>query len=247
MKPVLQIHDLIKQYPAFTLGPVSLEIPEGSVTGLIGRNGAGKTTLIKSILRIVRPDSGEIRFFGQEITASEESIKQQIGYAGGAVQYYSRKKIRSILEVTKRFYPAWDDAACRRYMDIFSLDENKTPGQLSEGMKVKLSITIALSHGAKLLILDEPTSGLDPVSRDELLDILSALSAQGISILYSTHITSDLDKCADHIVYIRKGRLVAADEKQSFLNAFREKGMGNNLEEIMISCEKEDFREKLAR
>jgi len=243
---VLEVRGLCKDYPKFQLRDVSFEVPEGSIMGFIGRNGAGKTTTLKSILNLVHASAGEVRYFGLELHRHEQEIKQRIGYAGGAVDYYKKKKIRDIVAVTRSFYGAWDDGAYRKYLAAFELDEDKTPAQLSEGMKIKLNLTLALSHGAGLLILDEPTSGLDPVSRDELLDIFTALRDRGVSVLFSTHITSDLDKCADHITYIRRGRILASGSMESYLASCRERGIGNNLEEIMLHFEKEDFHEKLA-
>ena len=131
-------------------------------------------------------------------------------------------------------------------MSVFELDENKTPLQLSEGMRVKLNLTVALSHSSELLILDEPTSGLDPVSREELLEIFTALRGRGMTILFSTHITSDLEKCADRICYIRRGRIIVCRELDGFTASCAEEGRGNSLDEIMLSYEKEDYREKLA-
>ena len=174
-----------------------------------------------------------------DMTENERSIKQRIGYAGGAVDYYKKKKIKKLLDITKRFYDNWDDATCSKYMKLFSIDENKAPSELSEGMKVKLNLAMALSHGAELLILDEPTSGLDPVSRVELLEIFKYLKAQGVSILFSTHITSDLDQCADDITYIREGHIVYTGNLKEFTR-------GKTLEEVMIMREKEAFNEKLA-
>ena len=243
---VLELQGLRKQYPGFLLDDMSFSVPRGSITGFIGRNGAGKTTTLKSVLGLVHPDAGEVRCFGLDMREHEQEIKLRLGFAGGAVDYYKRKKIRDIVAVTRSFYPNWDEEAYRRCLSAFELDENKTPGQLSEGMKVKLNLSLALSHRAELLILDEPTSGLDPVSRDELLDIFLALRDKGVSILFSTHITSDLDKCADRIVYIRKGKLMAADDTAAFVASCRAQGFGANLEEIMLHYEKEDFREKLA-
>ncbi len=242
MTPALQIDGLQKTYPGFSLGPVSFSVEPGSIVGFIGRNGAGKTTTLKSILHIVHPDAGSIRYFGEDFEGNERSLKQRIGFAGGAVDWYPRKRIRDILDVTRRFYPNWDEAANRKYLDAFSLDPMKTPRELSEGMKVKLNLAIALSHRAELLLLDEPTSGLDPVSREELLDIFGLLRERGTAILFSTHITSDLDKCADSIAYIRKGQLVAAES----LADFRAAHGGAVLDDIMVRYEKEDFREKLA-
>ena len=156
-----------------------------------------------------------------ELTKHETEIKQRIGYASGSVGYYRRKKLKDIAKVTRTFYRNWDDGLYRTYLSRFSLDENKTPDQLSEGMKVKFNLALALSHRAELLILDEPTSGLDPVSRDELLEIFNDLCAEGSAILFSTHITEDLDKCADNIAYIRSGRLAAFDSREGFEDSYR--------------------------
>ena len=246
MTKLLEVEDLRKTYPAFALGPVSFAVEAGSIMGFIGRNGAGKTTTLKSIMNIVHPDGGSIRYFGTELAGNEHAVKQRVGFAGGAVDWYPRRKISDILAVTKRFYDNWDEAANKKYLDAFSIDPAKTPRELSEGMRVKLNLAIALSHRAELLILDEPTSGLDPVSREELLDIFRLLRDRGTAILFSTHITSDLDKSADHITYIRQGKLVAAGRLDAFMREQRELGAGDDLEDIMVFHEKEDYREKLA-
>ena len=243
---ILEVRGLCKEYPGFRLSDVSFRVPRGCIMGFIGRNGAGKTTTLKSILGLVHCSAGEISYFGLDLREHETEIKQRIGYAGGAVGYYPRKKIRDFIAVTRKFYPAWDEAAYRKYMAAFELDEEKSPSQLSEGMKVKLSLCVALSHRAELLILDEPTSGLDPVSRDEVLDIFRALRDKGVSILFSTHITSDLDKCADAITYIRKGQILASRPMADYLEECRAAGVGKDLEEIMLHYEKEDFHAKLA-
>lgn len=246
MSAILEVVGLEKEYPSFHLGPVSFSVEAGSIMGFIGRNGAGKTTTLKSILHIVRPAAGTIRYFGRDIAGRERAIKQRIGFAGGAVDWYPRKKIADILDVTRRFYDNWDEAAHRKYMDAFALDPAKTPRELSEGMRVKLNLAVALSHRAELLILDEPTSGLDPVSREELLEIFRALRDKGVAILFSTHITTDLEKCADAITYIKQGQLVSTGRLDAFMEEQRRLGMGDDIEEIMVRHEKEDFREKLA-
>lgn len=243
---ILEVTGLCKDYPAFHLKDVSFVLEKGRIMGFIGRNGAGKTTTLKSILNIVHPSAGQIRFFGLDLLPHEDEIKSRIGYAGGAVDFYKRKKIHKLIEVTRSFYPNWDDAACRQWMEIFSLDENKSPSELSEGMKVKLALTLALSHHAELLILDEPTSGLDPVSRAELLDVFRYLKKDGVSILFSTHITSDLENCADDITYIAKGTLIASGPLDTFLEENRQAGCGETLEQIMVCHEKEPLYEKLA-
>ena len=236
---ILTVDALRKEYPGFCLEDVSFRVEEGTIMGFIGRNGAGKTTTLKAILGMVPITRGRITFFGQETGVQERAVRQRIGYAGGAVDYYKKKKIRRLLDITRRFYDGWDEKLCRKYLDLFSLDENKTPSQLSEGMKVKLNLAIALSHGAQLLILDEPTSGLDPISREELLDIFRYLKGQGVTILFSTHITSDLDRCADAITYIREGRIVYTGSLGAFTG-------GQPLEEVMLRHEKEAFHEKFA-
>lgn len=234
---VLNVANLSKAYPGFRLEDVSFSVRAGSIMGFIGRNGAGKSTTLKSIMNMVHADAGQVSFFGLDMAKNESTVKQRIGYAGGAVDYYKKKKIRTLLEITRVFYDHWDDAVCRKYLKLFSLDENKTPSELSEGMKVKLSLVIALSHGAQLLILDEPTSGLDPVSREELLEIFRYLKAQGVAILFSTHITSDLDKCADDITYIREGRIVYTGSIAGYTQ-------GKILEDVMLRQEKEALHEK---
>lgn len=218
---VLEVKGLCKTYPAFTLDHVSFHVGRGRICGFIGRNGAGKSTTLGSLTGLVHPDAGEARFFGMELRGNETAVKRKTGFVSSGVNYYPNRKLRTITSVTRAFYPDWDEAACERYMKLFHLDEAKTPAQLSAGMKVKYALALALSHRAELLILDEPTSGLDPVSRDELLDIFMQLSSEGKSILFSTHITSDLDKCADDIVYIQRGRILAEETLDDFVAAYR--------------------------
>ena len=190
----LSVRGLCKRYGSFALRDVSFDVAPGSITGFIGRNGAGKTTTLKSLLDFVHPDAGEALFFGRPLSADEFGVKQAVGFASGGFGFYPLKRLRTVTDVTRRFYPSWDETAYRRYLALFALDENKRVKELSEGMKVKYALALALSHRARLLVLDEPTSGLDPVSRDELLEIFLQLAQdEGISILFSTHITSDLE------------------------------------------------------
>ena len=237
---VLSVKGVYKEYPGFRLENVSFEITKGTIMGFVGRNGAGKSTTLKSILNLVHMNEGHVEFFGLDLKKHESKIKQLIGYTGGAVNFYKKKKIKKLLEITKTFYDTWDDEICKKYMKLFALDENKTPSELSEGMKVKLSLVLALSHGAKLLILDEPTSGLDPVSRNELLEIFKHLKTRGISILFSTHIISDLEKCADEITYISNGKIIYTGCIKDFTSD------QDSLESAIIQYEKEGFYEKLA-
>ena len=206
MAEILTVRNLCKNYPAFELHDVSFSIRASSIMGLIGRNGAGKTTTIKSILRLVRPDGGSVEFLGQPVDDDAAALRREAGYVSGDLCYYPRKRLSQLTAVTRSFYSAWDSARYEALLRRFSLDVSKRVCELSAGMKVKYQLACALSHGAKLLILDEPTSGLDPVSRDDLLDLLRSLCEQdGVSILFSTHITSDLDACADDVTYLQNG------------------------------------------
>lgn len=245
--PALEVRGLCKTYPAFTLKGVSFSVPQGAVMGFIGRNGAGKSTTLKSMLGLVHPDSGQVRFFGQDFAENEQYIKENIGVVLGGIDFYQKKKVKTITAVTRRFYPAWNEEKYRHYLQMFAIDENKRVDQLSSGMRVKYLIALALSHDAKLLILDEPTSGLDPVSRDDLTELFSALVADGKrSILFSTHITSDLEKCATHITYIRDGEILCSAEKTAFMAAFdhlRRGGEPLTLEDIMVRTERRGYDE----
>ena len=232
---IVEVHDLIKTYPSFELKSISFDLKCGRITGFIGRNGAGKTTTIKSMLNLVHPDSGTIRFFDSPLAGNESDIKKRIGYSTGTVSWYPRKKIRDIVDIVKRFYDTWDEAAYHKYLEMFAIDEMKTPLELSEGMKVKLNLLLALSHKAEVLILDEPTSGLDPFSRNELLEIFTALKSEGVAVFFSTHIISDIEKCADDILYISKGRIVAAMPKADFIRQFSK--ADESLEETMLRLE----------
>lgn len=239
----LEVEGLTKRYPGFTLREVSFSLEQGRIMGLIGRNGAGKSTTLKAMLNMVRPDGGMIRILGRDFRRDEAACKRELGVVLGSILFYQTKRLETITEVTRRFYRNWDDAAYQKYMSLFELDERKQVKQLSEGMKVKYMIALALSHDAKLFLFDEPTSGLDPVAREDLLELFRALVKDGRrSVLFSTHITSDLDKCADDITYIRNGQIVASAGKADFLQMFRSlRTPGEDsldLEEIMVRNER---------
>ena len=234
---VLTVKGLCKSYPSFTLKEVSFALPQGTVMGFVGRNGAGKSTTLKSVLGLVHPDKGQVTFMEQDVAQNEQYMKENIGVVLGGIDFYAQKKIKTITDVTRRFYPNWEDEKYRHYLSLFGLDETKRVRELSDGMRVKYLIALALSHQAKLLILDEPTSGLDPVSRDELTELFRAIVADGSrSILFSTHITSDLEKCADHITFIKDGEIFFTGAKADFLTAYAH--LGTTLEEIIVAAER---------
>src|SRR5690554_3578002 len=244
---MLVVKNLSKRYPGFLLDNVSFRLKPGRIMGLIGKNGAGKTTTLKSILNLVQPDAGTVTMFGRDFYANEETCKQQIGVVLGGIDFYNHKKLSHITAVTKRFYQEWDEEAYQKYLEMFALNPEKRVKELSAGMKVKFMVALALSHNAKLLIFDEPTSGLDPVSRDDLLNLFRQLVRDGSrSILYSTHIASDLEKCADDITYIKDGQLLRSAEKAQFIESFqylKEPGEEGQLtlEEIMIRTERRTY------
>ena len=221
MKTILEVKNLEKIYPAFRLDKVSFSLEEGKITGFIGRNGAGKTTTLHSLLGFLAPDGGEIRFWGEPLRGREQAVKQRVGFVSAGMSFYPRKKLKTITAVTRGFFERWDEGLYRRYLGLFALDEEKTPDALSNGMKIKYLLALALSHGAELLILDEPTSGLDPVSREELTEIFLDLRDAGKTILFSTHITSDLDKTADNILYIAGGAIRAEAKLEDFVESYR--------------------------
>lgn len=242
----LDIRNLNKKYPNFELRDISFQLEKGYIMGFIGANGAGKTTTIKSILKMIHIDSGEVRILGKDIAEHETDLKQDIGCSFGGVDFYTRSKLKTLTDVIKKFYKNWDDNTYYNYLRRFKLDENKKVAELSAGMRVKYNLALALSHGAKLLILDEPTSGLDPAARDDLLDIFQELVMDGeISILFSTHITSDLEKCADFITFIDKGQVIASSEKNELRESYRllsgSESQLNQVKDKMISYKVNSF------
>jgi ABC-2 type transport system ATP-binding protein len=206
---ILEVRSLGKTYGAFTLGDVSFSLPRGYIMGLIGPNGAGKTTIIRLILGLARPDRGQICAFGLDAGTDGAAIRSRVGFVHEAPSFYLHLTPAGLASLVAPFYPHWDAALFRRLASEFELPLGKRVYALSRGMRTKLALALALSHGAELLVLDEPTSGLDPVFRRELLERLSACIQDGNrSVLFSTQITSDLERVADYITFIRDGQLV---------------------------------------
>jgi ABC-2 type transport system ATP-binding protein len=217
----IEVKDLRKSYKDFALKDVSFSLPEGYIMGFIGENGAGKTTTINAMLNITSKEHGLVHILGKNMDDEELDIKSEIGFVSGE-SFYHKKKIKAITNVYKRFYKHWDEDKYQGYLKRFNLDEDKRVDELSKGMVMKYMLSLALSHQAKLLILDEPTSGLDPVARDNLLEIFQSLVEElEVTILFSTHITSDLEKCADYITYIHQGQIVESMAKDDMLDKYR--------------------------
>lgn len=235
---ILTVEHLNKHYPKFDLKDVSFSLEPGYIMGFIGRNGAGKTTTLKSILNLVHADSGRVSVLDMDFATREFECKQKIGLVLGGISYYPQNKLKTISDVTRRFYNEWDEDAYQGYLKRFDLDPEKKISQLSDGMKVKFALALALSHNAQLLILDEPTSGLDPVSRDDLLELFQeVIEDSQRSILFSTQITSDMEKCADFITYIKDGQILASTAKDEFVDAYRiVKGSKEQLTPSISAC-----------
>lgn len=218
---LIEINGLCKNFEAFQVKDVSFTLEQGFIMGFIGRNGAGKSTTLKTMLNLMKNDGGDIKLCGLSMPQDEIEIKNQVGYVFGGVDFYPESKISKITDVTKTFYREWNDSLYKKLCERFEIDQNKKFKQLSAGMKVKYSIAVAMSHNPKLLILDEPTSGLDPAARDDLVLLFQEFIEDGEhSILFSTHITSDLEKCADYITYIKKGQILASDEREAFRQSY---------------------------
>ena len=222
MNKAIEIKNLVKRYDDnFQLGELNLDIPSGEIIGLIGENGAGKTTLIKSILDILRINKGEIKIFGKDIKNNETLIKEDIGVVLDNTFFPEVLNAKDIDSVMKSIYKSWDSKLYYDYLKEFNIPVTSIIKKLSKGMRKKLEIATALAHHPKLLILDEPTSGLDPVVRNEVLDIfLKFIADDEHTILFSTHITSDLEHIADEIVFIDKGKVLINKTRDEILDNY---------------------------
>ena len=217
MTNCIEIKGLVKEYKTFTLGPIDLQVPGGSILGLIGENGAGKTTLIKSMLGIVRPTAGEAVLLGTD----PDHAKEDIGIVLDDCFFSEYLRVKDVDSVLSRVFKGWDRGLFRDYLDRFGLAGTKNIKELSRGMRMKLSLAAALAHRPKLLLLDEATAGLDPVVRDEILDeFLAFVSDEDHAILIPSHTTSDLEKVADYIAYLHQGKLLLCDEKDRLLESY---------------------------
>ncbi len=239
MENILEINNLCKKYESFELQNVNLCVPKGMIMGLIGENGAGKTTTIKSILNIIKADSGNIKVFNLDIKDNDEEIKEDIGVVLDDCFLSEYLTPLDINKIMKNIYKKWDEQIYFKYIDSFKLPKNKISKDFSNGMKMKLKIAVALSHHPKLLILDEPTSGLDPVARSEILDIFQEfIQDEEHAILVSSHITTDLEHIADYITFINEGKIVFTRPKDELLENY---GIVKCGEKEFNTIEKNDY------
>ncbi|MEG1256182.1 ABC transporter ATP-binding protein [Clostridium sp.] len=222
MEDILEIKNVTKEYKDFKLDNISFKLEKGYIMGFIGENGAGKTTTIKLIMNLVSKNSGVIKVFGKDNVKFQREIKERIGFVYDDCFYYENLSMKDNGKIISNFYKQWDWKVFNKYITRFGLDEKQKVKELSKGMKMKFAIALALSHNAEFLILDEPTSGLDPVMRRNVLDILQEIiQDENIGILISSHITSDLEKIADYITYINKGKIVFSKPTQDITEEYR--------------------------
>ena len=218
MEYAIEVRNLTKEYENFKLENASFNVGKGTIMGFIGENGAGKSTTIKAILNLIKKDNGLITVLGKEINRNEKGIKNELGIVLNYGNFNEKLNVKAINKIMKNIYKRWDDDVFYKYIEKFNIDTSKKIEEFSKGMKMKLSIAIALSHKAKILILDEATSGLDPVARDEVLDILMEfIQNEENSILMSSHITSDLEKIADYITFIHNGKIIFSENKDKLI------------------------------
>ena len=236
MSNALELNHLTKDFGSFALEDVSLTLPGGAILGLIGENGAGKTTLIKCILGLLRPTGGEVRVLGGQ--AEDPALRARIGVVLAECPFHDTLRPRQVGGILAGIYPTWDKPLFASYLDKFGLPEEKLIKTFSQGMKRKLCIAAALAHRPELLVLDEATSGLDPVVRDEILEeLLAFIQDEAHAVLLSSHITSDLEKAADYITYLHKGRVAVQGAKDELLEAYGRLVCGRgDLERVDPAC-----------
>ncbi|MGD7045693.1 ABC transporter ATP-binding protein [Jeotgalibacillus proteolyticus] len=209
MEHVIDLQNVTKTYKDFSIPTMNLQVKQGYVTGLIGANGAGKSTTLKLIMNLIQPDTGNVNVFGQDYASHEKAIKERIGFVYDGNVFFEGLNLKDIKRIVGPAYKHWDDRLFYQYVEMFELPLKKPIKTFSKGMQMKASLAIALSHEAELIIMDEPTAGLDPVFRRELLDLLQELMLDGKrTILFSTHITTDLERIADYIAFLNRGELV---------------------------------------
>lgn len=234
----IEIRDLSKRLNEFELNIDKLDIKKRYITGFVGPNGSGKTTTIKLIMNMLFKDSGSIKIFEKENDIESLYIKEIIGYVGETPGYMQDSKLKAIKKGISCFYKNWNENIYKRYIKQFKLDENKKYKELSKGQQKKFELVMELSHNPKLIIMDEPTANLDPLARNEFLDILQEhIEKEDATVFYSTHITSDLDKVADYLVFIFEGKVILYGDKESILE--NHKIIRGNKELLDIETKKE--------
>ncbi len=247
MNDILKVENLNKSYKNFSVTDVTFSLPEGCITGFVGVNGAGKTTTLRTILGLTKKTSGNVQIFGLDMEKNEKQIKNRIGVVLDDGCFYDELSLAEMKSIISSAYTTWSEHDFKRYMDMFSLDMRQKINTLSKGMKMKYALALALSHNAELLIMDEPTSGLDPLIRSQILKVLTDyMENGGKGVLFSTHITSDLDKIADMLIMIDNGRIIFQEDKDVLLDNYRivkgdVKSLTDDVRKLFLSVTETDF------
>ena len=243
----IEIRNLTKNLDKFTLNIDKLDIKKGFITGFIGPNGSGKTTTIKLIMNMLNKDNGTIKVFDKEYKIDDLSIKETIGYVGDISGYLKESKLEDIKKSISSFYKNWDESLYKYYLNKFDIDEKKRYKESSKGQQKKFELIIALCHHPKLIIMDEPTANLDPIVRNEFIEVLQEhIEKDGVTVFYSTHITSDLDKVGDYLVFIYNGEIILNGDKESILERHRiirgsKELLDDDTKKILISYKENSF------
>ena len=247
IRNVIEINNLTKDYGDFKLDNISFSVPEGAVCGFIGQNGAGKTTTINLLLDIIRRDSGEIKLFGESIDNDSAALRENIGVVFDEMGFHEFRTATDLNILMKNIYRNWDEKKFLEYLKKFSLPSKKKCGSFSRGMRMKLQIAVALSHNAKMLVMDEPTSGLDPIVRNEMINIFREfVLEEDHTIFLSSHITGDLEKIAEEVVFIDGGKIVLAGNKDEILEShgilkFKKDEVEKVSSSLVVGCEMSSF------
>ncbi|GEN87808.1 MULTISPECIES: ABC transporter ATP-binding protein [Oceanobacillus] len=247
MKNIVEFKNVTKCFKDFSLENINLQIKQGYVTGFVGANGAGKSTTMKLMMNLLQADTGEVKIFGMDYAGNEKEIKERMGFVYDSNVFYESLNLKDIRRIIAPAYKNWDDKTFYNYIKIFELPLNKAIKTFSKGMQMKASLAMALSHDAEFIMMDEPTAGLDPVFRRELLDILQEIMEDGRrTLFFSTHITSDLERIADYITFIQKGKILFNDSMQNVQDRYAlVKGsidlLNQDTEKLFIKTERSSY------
>lgn len=247
MESIVEFKNVTKRFKDFSLENIHLQIKQGHVTGFVGANGAGKSTTMKLMMDLLKPDEGEVKIFGMDYAGNEKEIKERMGFVYDSNVFYESLNLKDIKRIIAPAYKNWDDQTFYNYIKLFELPLNKAIKTFSKGMQMKASLAIALSHDAEFIMMDEPTAGLDPVFRRELLDILQDMMEDGKrTLFFSTHITSDLERIADDIAFIQKGKMLFNDSMEDVQERYAlVKGsidlLNRDTEDIFIKVERSAY------
>ncbi|MEK4299800.1 ABC transporter ATP-binding protein [Oceanobacillus sp. FSL W8-0428] len=247
MKNIVEFKNVTKCFKDFSLENINLQIKQGYVTGFVGANGAGKSTTMKLMMNLLQADTGEVKIFGMDYASNEKEIKERMGFVYDSNVFYESLNLKDIRRIIAPAYKNWDDKTFYNYIKIFELPLNKAIKTFSKGMQMKASLAMALSHDAEFIMMDEPTAGLDPVFRRELLDILQEIMEDGRrTLFFSTHITSDLERIADYITFIQKGKILFNDSMQNVQDRYAlVKGsidlLNQDTEKLFIKTERSSY------